>query len=201
MRLQKYGISNFRIFIMILFLFVYFGCDEYQSESYQISGKDANACAQLQDTLFNEIATTDLTEFNPEWTDDNVPQNVPVILDSLKANGIVVSNGDLSTWVTTLEDADTNYVCLQTTLNSAVFYSDKIVTFKLMDSQGELRSASGITMPMETVGGCLTEEGDPQIRTRLEFSTPDEEYLLYIINQEQTFLGEDDEFIIILSIL
>jgi len=201
MRLQKYGLSNFLIFIMILFLFLHLGCDKYQSESYQISDKDARACAQLQDTLYNAITTSDLTDFNPQWTDANVPQNVPAILDSLKANGIVVSNGDLSTWVTTDEDLDTNYVCFQTSLNSMVFYSDKAVTLKLMDSQGGLRSASGTSMPMETVGGCLSEEGDPQIRTRLEFSTPDEEYLLYIINQEQTFLGDDEEFIIILSIL
>ena len=200
MRLQKYGLPNFLIFIMIVFLFLYLGCDKYQSESYQISDKDAKACAQLQDTVYNAITTTDLTEFNPEWTDENIPQNVPAILDSLKANGIVVSDGELSTWVTTQEDLDTNYVCLQTTLNSIVFYSDKVVTLKIMDSQGELRSASNTSMPMETVGGCLDEEGNPQIKTRLEFSTPDEEYLLYMINQEQTFLGDDEEFIIILSI-
>jgi len=199
MRLKKYERLSLLLFLIIPLSFFLFGCDKYQSESYEISAVDAKACAQIQDTLYNSISAEFLHQFNGNWTHENVPQNVPAILDSLKANGIVVSEGDLSTWITTTNE-DTNYVCFQTNLSSVTLYSDQVITLKLMDEQGEFRNISSVAMPMETVGGCMTENNDPLIRTRLEYSTADDEYLLYLINQEQTVVDDDDIAIIILSI-
>jgi hypothetical protein len=201
MKRKKYEGFILLIIFVISLSFLISGCDKYQSETYEISAIDARACAQIQDTLYNAITTMKLTDFNSEWINENVPQNVPAILDSLKSNGIIVSEGDLSTWVTTIAEEDTNYACFQTNLNSAIFFSDEIVTLKLMDTQGNVLAVSNENMPMETVGGCLTENNKPQIRTRIEYSTPETEYLLWFVNQEQTFVEkEDDEPIIILSI-
>jgi hypothetical protein len=147
---------------------------------------DAKACTQIQDTVFNTVTTVNLTDFDSTWTHENVPQNVPAIIDSLKANGIVVSEGDLSTWVTTIEEEDTNYVCFQTNLSSEIFYSDQVIGLKLMDTRGEFRDVASISMPPETVGGCLNEQGNPEIRTRIGYTSPENDYLLYVINQEQT---------------
>jgi hypothetical protein len=69
-----------------------------------------------------------------------------------------------------------------------------------MDVEGNFRSVSSVSMPLETVGGCLTETGNPLIKTRIEYGTPDDEYLLYLINEETTFPADEEEFIIILSI-
>lgn len=196
MRLKKYVPISFLLFLIISLSFFSFGCDKYQSESYEISTVDAKACAQIQDTLYNSVTAVKLTDFDSTWTHENVPQNVPAIIDSLKANGIIVSENDLSTWVTTIEVEDTNYVCFQTNLSSVTFYSDQVIGLKIMDTQGDFRSVSNISMPLETVGGCLNEDGNPQILTRIGYTTPDDEYLLYIINQEQT-----TSITIILSIL
>ena len=204
MRLKKYELLCFLLFLIISLSFLSFGCDKYQSESYEISTVDARACAQIQDTLYNSVTAVKLTDFDSTWTHENVPQNVPAIIESLITNGIVVSEGDLSTWITTvkLELEDTNYVCFQTNLSSEIFYSDKDIGLKLMDVQGDFRNISSISMPLETVGGCLNEQGNPQIKTRIEYTSPDNEYLLYMINQEQTFADkdEDDDPIIVLSI-
>jgi hypothetical protein len=200
MRLKKYELLRFLLFLVISLSFFSFGCDKYQSESYEISAVDARACAQIQDTLYNSITAVKLTDFDSTWTHENVPQNVPAIIDSLKVNGIVVSEGDLSTWITTVVLEDTNYVCFQTNLSSVTFYSDQVIGLKIMDTQGEFRNLSNISMPLETVGGCLNEKGNPQIKTRLGYTTPDDEYLLYLINQEQTVADEDDNIIIVLSI-
>lgn len=196
MRLKKYELLSFLLFLIISLSFFSFGCDKYQSESYEISTVDAKACAQIQDTLYNSVTAVQLTDFNSSWSHENVPDNVPAIIDTLKANGIVVSEGDLSTWITTVEEEDTNYVCFQTNLSSEIFYSDQVIGLKLMDTNGEFRNLSKISMPLETVGGCLNESGNPQILNRLGYTTPDDEYLLYIINQEQTTSAT-----IILSIL
>ena len=201
MRLKNYVYLIFLLFLIISLSFLLFCCDKYQSESYEISTVDARACMQIQDTLaYDSIAVVELTKFDTTWTNDNVPQNVPSIIDSLKANRIIVSEGDQSTWVTTLTGVDTNYVCFQTNLNSVILYADKVVRLQLMDVQGTFRNISNIAMPLETVGGCVNEEDLPQIKTRIEYSTPDDEYLLYIIIQDQTFTPEDDEPIIIFSI-
>jgi hypothetical protein len=200
MRLKKYGQIAYLIFIILLLSFCTSGCDKYQSESFEISATDATACAQIQDTLFNSVSTVNLTTFNSTWTDENVSQNVQEIIDSLIANDIVVRKDDLSTWVTTGGALDTNYVCLLSNSNSVTLYSDRIINLKLMDAQGDFRSISSISMPLETVGGCLTETGNPLIKTRIEYSTPDEEYLFYLINEETTFPADEEDFIIILSI-
>jgi len=196
MRLKKYGPFSFILFLILTISFFLFGCDKYQSESYELSTLDASACAQIQDTLYNTVTGVRLTDFNPAWTHENVQPNVPSIIDSLKANGIVVSEGDLADWVDTVGDEDTNYVCFTTNLSSEVFYSDQVVGLKLMDTQGEFHDASSISMPLETVGGCLNEKGNPLIRTRIQYSSPDDDYLLYVINQETTL-----DSIIVLSIL
>jgi hypothetical protein len=145
------------------------------------------ACAQIQDTTaYDSINAVKLTDFDSTWTHQNVRQNVPAIIDSLKANGIIVTEGDLSTWVTTVPDEDTNYVCFTTKLSSEIFYSDQVIVLGLMNIQGEISNPADISMPQETIGGCMDEESSPIIKTRLEFASPDEDYLLYIINQEQT---------------
>jgi hypothetical protein len=194
-------LSFLLVLILSLSLFQ-FSCDKYQSESYEISAVDAEACAQIQDTLYNSIAVKNLTDFDLTWTHENISQNVPAIIDSLKANGIVLSEGDMSTWITALDEEDTTYVCFQTNLSSPVFYSDEVIGVKLMDSQGEFVPVSKLSMPLETVGGCLTEDGNPQIRTRIGFTSPEDEYLLWIVIQEQTFAEKDEnaEPIIIFSI-
>jgi hypothetical protein len=172
---------------MISFGFFLMGCEKYLSESYEISALDAKACAQLQDTLlFNSVTALNLTDFDSTWTHKNVPQNVSTIIDSLKANGLVVSEGDLSTWIATVAAEDTNYVCFTTNLNSEIFYSDQVIGLKIMDTTGNFKSVTTINMPLETVGGCLNEEGLPNIKTRIGYSSPDDDYLLYIINLEQT---------------
>ena len=200
MRLKNNGYMSIMVLCILLISFFVSGCDKYQSESYEISDVDARACAQIQDTLYNSIAVVELTNFDSTWTTENIPDNVSEICDSLKENGIVLSEGDLSTWVTTIEGVDTSFVCFETNLNSVILYSDRVVRLKLMDDQGEFRTISSISMPMETVGGCTTEEGNPQILTRVEYSVPDNEYLMYIINEENTFTSEDTEYNIILSV-
>jgi hypothetical protein len=200
MRLKKYERLSFLLFLGISLSFFSVGCDKYQSESYEISAVDAKACAQIQDTLYNTISSVLLSSFDSTWTHENVSQNVPALLDSLIANEIVVSEGDLSTWITTVQGEDTNYVCFQTNLGSVTLYSDQVIALKLMDEQGEFVNISSVSMPMETVGGCLTDSGDPLIKTRLEYTTPNDRYLLYVINQEQTVANDDDDIIIILSI-
>ncbi len=186
MRLKKYVPISFLLFLIISLSFLLFCCDKYQSESYEISTVDARACAQIQDTLYNSVTAVILTDFDSTWTHENVPQNVSAIIDSLKANGIVLSEGDLATWITTIELEDTNYVCFQTNLSSEIFYSDLVIGLKLMDTQGEFRDVASISMPPETIGGCLNEQGNPQIKTRIGYTSPEDEYLLYVINQEQT---------------
>lgn len=201
MRLKKYELWKILIFLIISLSFFSFACDKYQSESYDISAVDARACAQLQDTLYNSVTANVLSKFDSTWTHENVPQNVPAIIDSLKANGIVVSEGDLSTWVKTVKEEDTSYVCFQTNLNSVTLYSDQVIGLKLMDSEGKFRNVTDASMPLETVGGCMNEAGNPQIKTRISYSTPNDDYLLYIVNQEQTVADDDDNIIIVLSIL
>jgi hypothetical protein len=186
MRLKKYGSLSILLFLVISLSFFTSTCDKYQSESYEISTVDARACVQIQDTLYNSVTAVKLTNFDSTWTHENVPQNVPTIIDSLKANGIIVSEDDLSTWVTTIGEEDTNYVCFKTNLSSEIFYSDQVIGLKLMDSEGEFRSIASISMPLETVGGCLNEDGNPLIKTRIEYTSPNDDYLLYIINSEQT---------------
>jgi hypothetical protein len=203
MKMKNFRLLEILAILFISMVFFLIGCDEYQSESFQISEVDARACRQIQDTLvYYSTAVRDLTEFNSTWTNENVPQNVPAIIDSLKANGIIVSDSDQSTWVGTLDDVDTNYVCLQTSLNAIKMYTDRVVRLQIMDVQGEFRNVSNIAMPLETVGGCTDEEGLPTIKTRIEYSTPDEEYLLYIIVTDQTYatLEDDEEPILIFSI-
>ena len=186
MRLKKYVYVIFLLLLIISLSFFSGSCDKYQSESYEISAMDAEACVQIQDTVFNTVTAVNLADFDSTWTHENVPQNVPAIIDSLKANGIVVSEGDLSTWVTTVKLEDTSYVCFQTNLSSEIFYSDQVIWLKLMDTQGEFRDVASISMPPETIGGCLNEQGNPQIKTRIVYTSPEDEYLLYVINQEQT---------------
>jgi hypothetical protein len=161
---------------------------------------DANACAQIQDSVYNSVSTVELTSFDPAWTDDNVSGNVQEIIDSLKANDIVVEKNEVATWVSVVGSLDTNYVCLISNINSVTLFSDRILRLKLMDVEGNFRSVSSVSMPLETVGGCLAESGDPLIKTRIEYATPDEDYLFYIINEETTFPADEEEFIIILSI-
>jgi len=196
MILKKYEFLSFLLFLVIFLSFFSSGCEEYQSESYEISAVDTRACAQIQDSLYNTVIGVRLTDFNPTWTNENVPQNVPAIIDSLKSNGIVVSEEDLADWVDTIGNEDTNYVCFTTNLSSEIFYSDQVVSLKLMNTEGHFQTATSISMPPETVGGCLDENGNPQIRTRIEYSSPDDDYLLYVINQETTL-----DSIIVLSII
>lgn len=196
MIVKKNGPLGILLILIILIGFFASGCDKYQSESYEISTIDAEACAQIQDTLYNSVSAVKLTDFDSTWTHDNVQQNVPAIIDSLKANGIVVSEDDLSTWITTVAVEDTNYVCFSTNLTSVTFYSDQIIKFQLLDTDGEINRVTSLAMPLETVGGCINDDGNPIVKTRLEYASPDDDYLLYIINQEQT-IGKT----IILSIL
>ena len=98
----------------------------------------------------------------------------------------MLSEGALATWITTVKLEDTSYVCFQTNLSSEIFYSDQVIGLKLMDTQGEFRDVASISMPPETIGGCLNEQGEPLIRTRIGYTSPEDDYLLYVINQEQT---------------
>lgn len=200
MRLKKYGNISYLILLILLLSFFISGCDKYQSESYEISGMDANACLQIQDTLYNSISTVDLTKFNPNWTADSVAFKVQEIIDTLKANNIVISKDDISTWVKTVGTLDTNFVCFVSNTNSITLYSERVINLRLMDTQGEFRNISSVSMPLETVGGCLTEEGTPLIRTRIEYATPDNEYLMYLINEETTFPKDEEDFLVILSL-
>lgn len=193
----------FLIFFGTLFVlfFIFTSCEEFQSEEFEISGKDSKACNQLQraDSLGTDTVNVQLlSDFDPTWVDSNLYNaqnntysNVPAILDSLNANEIVVTNTDINKIkLYTIAGADTNYVSLQTTASSLTFFFDQSISINIISPAGEVTKISNQNMPLETASGCTMEDDNevqvPFIKARYEIAVPANNSLLQLIKDEQT---------------
>jgi len=164
-------------------------CDSFKQTTTDISGIDLVACQQLNDSMFYNINTQTLTDFDSTWTDSVAMLNVGTVLDSLKAHQIVVEAGMDTAYMVRAAEA-INYVNLQTDFSDIVIFINQIVRIELYDAAGTLVSKSDATMPLETISGCQKEDADgvshPTVKVRESFNLPGNQYLLRIIKTDKT---------------
>jgi len=194
--------------ISVLFtflLFLIFSCDDFKSEEFNISEKDNQACAQLPDSIQDPNSDTlkiiaqpfkilkvnkALTAFDTSWVDSNVTENVSVILDTLTAKGLEVKViPDTAYWLKTLAKEINSYFAFTPATGAVIFYLTESVDIILMTTDTSVVKPSNQNMPYETTSGCtviINKKTEPLIKTRLEFSTPDEHYLLKLMKNDGT---------------
>jgi hypothetical protein len=189
-------------------LFLSFSCDEFKSQEFEISEKDNLACTQFADSIQDPASDTlkiiaqplktlqlvALTDFNASWVDSNVAANVPDILDSLTGRALVVHvTPDTAYMLKTLADEMNNYMVFAPAAGAVVFYLSESADILLMKTDGTIIKPSNQNMPLPTVSGCtvvINNSTEPKIKTRLEFNSPDEHYLLKLIKNDQTKSGD-----------
>jgi hypothetical protein len=143
---------------------------------------DAQGCAMLSDTIFQRISTV-------VWKHENVADSVLFILDSLKRDSLFVEEEKDTYLLETIAEEDTNYVAFVSSRNSVVFFFNRSVEMELFKEDGTIISPSDKTMPAETAADCMdltVETPTTLIRTRRAYGTPDSEYLMRLIKDEQT---------------
>ncbi len=164
----------------VLFVITLFGCGEFQEEEFAISDLDAEAYALLQDSMSDTILTSPLTNFDSSWVDSTIYENVEKILDSLEANGIIVTDSDTSFTIITPKNIDTSYTYFLTQSDEVVFFFDDFVNMNIIGLNGTVLGAESKAIPLETVYDC------PEIRTRLIYRLPGSRNLVQIIKTDQT---------------
>jgi hypothetical protein len=180
-----------RCVILCLVLPVVFisSCEDFQVKSYDINLQDAQACEMLQDTLLIQLTTASVDIYDPAWHNNMIPQIAGEFITALINNTVSVEASD-SVFVLQTGDRDTSYCALAgTTAKQLTLYLDENLDLEIYSSSGDLLHPSNDIMPIETIGECTyvdENKNKPLIRTRLEYSTPDAEYLIRFIKIDQT---------------
>jgi hypothetical protein len=163
-------------------LIILASCSKYQSESYTIQGVDAKGCEMLSDTIFQRINAAN-------WKHENVADSVSEIIDRLQADTVFVEEEKNTYLIQTDAAEDSTYFAFISSMNSVIFFYNRSVEMELFQENGTIIKPSNTTMPPETAADCINETATvptPLIKTRWEYGTPGNRYLVRIIKNEQT---------------
>ncbi len=164
-------------------------CDSFKQTTTDISGIDLVACSQLNDSMFYNISTQVLTDFDSTWTDSAALLNVGAVIDSLDAHQIVVEAG-MDTAYKVSAGEPINYVELKSDFSNVVVFGDQIVRLELYDPSGTLIKETDPIMPLETISGCQKEDDSgvshPTIKIRAGYNLSGNSYLMRIIKTDKT---------------
>lgn len=180
------GLKTIAGFILILLLSA---CEDFQSETYDIDRTDARACTIISDTTLKVINTRSLAQINNRWSYDQLADSTQTAVDTLIRRDAMVMALDSCYNFITDEAVDTSYLALSGNGNPLVIYLNDYLNIAVFDKSGNELSASDNTMAPELVGGCVEQIEDkykPLIKTRLEYQTQADNYLLRIIKIDQT---------------
>jgi len=184
--------------ISILSIFLiggFWGCDDYQDETYNISSLDTEACYLffLHDSSSTKITARELTTYNASWENDSIMTHIPAIIDSLVADDIVVSENDQTRFkITTSVIVDTNYVALNTESKNLVIYVDDFVELHIISQGCAVITPSTNAIDMETIYYSVTPDTtqDPdldcsRVRVREVYNFTEDKHLIQVIKTDQ----------------
>ena len=165
------------------------GCTDFQTESYDISFIDAQACSMLSDTTYIRVSTANISDYNPDWTHQNVAEIANQFIPALLADTIITLSGETGYLVDTGTE-DSSYFALQSDRSgNLIIYFDQSVEADIFLSTGDILVPSQSVMPLESVGGCTYVDGlkrKPLIQTRIEYNTSATTYLFRLNKIDQT---------------
>ena len=172
-----------------LVLVMFFSCEDFQSQNYEISPVDARACTLLSDSVFKVIRTQSPSEINATWVQQTVLDSAEKAFTTLAKKKVQIAVQDSGYLFVSSIISDTSYVALTGDSGSSVLYLGEYLDVKIYDMNGTELAVLDDTMTPETVGGCMelvVDKYQPIIKTRLVFNTKAENYLLSIIKIDQT---------------
>ncbi len=164
----------------VLALFVLVGCEKFQQETYEMSDYDQKACSILQSEQADTLRPPTVDSINPEWTPDNAPGHATELADSLRARGLVISEGEKNHVVVPPAKADTSYLCLTVESQEITLFLSDVADVALIDLQGKVIQADRTSIPFEVAAEC------PDILARLTFSVKPGTYLLLFGMNDRT---------------
>jgi len=187
------------ILFMTLVFGYFFACtSQYKQEDFEMQYLDGRACEMLQDTLFLNLNTVNLSDYNSAWnTTSNVIGQVSDVIDTLtNYNKVMTCRFDSSYNIVLPSDIDTSYICLVNSENagegsykSVVFFLTDVVKLNVITDDEEILSPNDQTVPLETAAGCLDSTSvsfDPLIDTRVVYIINSEKVLVQFISIVQT---------------
>ncbi|MBD3289139.1 hypothetical protein GF337_10070 [candidate division KSB1 bacterium] len=186
-------IKKFTVFALLgmFTLLIVTSCEIYEEKDYDISALDKQGCELLQDSITVDISAVDLTSFNEDWNNQAVFQNVPQVMDSLDANGIVLNQESTCYVVSTPGALDTTYIDIDTDLNSIVLFVNEFLRFNFINSDGSILEPADESFDPATVFYSeLTapEEWDvdcSEMKNRVVYNLEQTKKLIQIIKPDQ----------------
>jgi len=193
-----------KFFLVITCILLLIGCEKflpgaYQEEEFAISALDDKACECLNDSLSDSVYTSGLTDFDSTWVGSAIYENVEVILDSLEADTVIITESDTSFTIITPEEVDSNYVYLRTGSNELVFFFSDYVDMNIIDTAGTVLEAESKAISLETIyygvspdttyqDTVVTDITDcSKLKTRILYElSENKDYLMQIIKSDQT---------------
>ena len=176
-------------YFLLPLILVIVSCEDFQTKSYSMTEKDSRACVQLKDTTFQVTFPARLTNYNPDWRNDQISQIAGEVIAALADDSLIVSENDLAYLMPTGEGKDTTYILLESQANSVTLYFDQAVEQNLIAQDGVLLLAADAVIPLETIGGCTQLEKDtyiPVIQRRSVYNLSANQYLIQLIKIDQT---------------
>jgi len=182
------------ISILSIFLIgVFWGCEEYQDETYNISSLDTDACYLffLHDTSSTLITAKKLTTYNETWENSIfIMSHIPAVIDSLMSDNIVVAEDETRFKITTSVNVDTNYVAFNTESKNLVVYVDDFVELNIMNESGTIIAPATNAIDMETIYYSVTPDTSQDIdcskvRVREVYNFTEDKHLIQVIKTDQ----------------
>ena len=174
------------VFPSALLVVLAIACEEFQTETFTMDQKDAQACEQLADSLGDSVSTVNLTKIDSAWTNSAVGNFVAAIIDTLEDRNIVLAANAGRYTLFTPANVDTNYLSLQTTGGTVIVYVADWVDIDIVKSDGNIRRPSGSSVSLETAYECS------EIKVRFEISTEAGSNLFRVLKNDQTRLSSFD---------
>jgi hypothetical protein len=175
--------------LLVISIVFVFACEEFQTKSYSMTDKDSKACTMLTDTTFQVRTVARLSDYNPEWKNDQISEIAGEVINAMADDSIFVSESELSYLLRTGEGMDTAYVLLESPVNSVILYFDQSLDQDLISTEGIFLSAADSGIPLETIGGCTIVEKDVHktvIQKRIVYNLSQNRYLIQLIKIDQT---------------
>ena len=186
-------IKKFTVFALLgmFTLLIVTSCEIYEEKDYDISALDKQGCELLQDSITVDISAVDLTSLNENWNNQAVFQNVPQVMDSLEANGIVLNQESTCYTVSTPGALDTAYIGIDTNLNSIVLFVNEFLRFNFVNSDGSILEPADESIDPATI--FYTELTAPEewavdcseMKSRVVYNLEQTKKLIQIIKPDQ----------------
>ena len=175
--------------LLLVIPILFFTCEEFQTKSYPMTAQDAKACAMLTDTTFQVRTVARLSDYNPEWKNDQISEIAGDVIAVLADDSIIVTESELAYLLPTGEGMDTTYVLLESQASSVVLYFDQYLNQNLYMNDGTMLSVADAGIPLETISDCTTEENGvykPVIQRRMVYNLALNQYLIQLTKIDQT---------------